>query len=128
MEHSFNTLVVITPKDCLRLIKLYPRLADSIKYGQITFVGTKEVDEIIKSDAVMSTRSTAILEDSIIPFDEVHKCIADRMKNILDGRDLPRGITGWYYQQFLNKNCLLIYQHLPYLFSFSNLIKTFTYI
>ena len=46
-KHSFNTLVVITPKDFQRLISLYPRLADAIDYGQILFVADPEIEKII---------------------------------------------------------------------------------
>ncbi len=98
---TFKTLVVITPADCQRLLKLYPRLVNSIPYGEVCFVGAPEVGDIVSGDKELSGRATAIDENSIIPFNEVHALVAERMKNILAGRELPRGITGWYYQQFL---------------------------
>lgn len=36
-----------------------------------------------------------------MPFDVVHKAMGERMESLLAGRQLPRNITGWYYQQFL---------------------------
>lgn len=100
-DKSFDTLVVITPNDCARLSKLYPRLIDCIPYGQVKFVGAKGVADVIENDEYLSQKAGWIDEDSIIPFNDVHACMAKRMENILAGRELPRGITGWYYQQFL---------------------------
>ena len=97
----FNTLVVITPADCQRLTRLYPRLVENIDYGDICFVGRKEVGEVLNADENLKGRVGFIDEDSIIPFSSVHAVVAKRMENILAGRELPRGITGWYYQQFL---------------------------
>ncbi|MBO5620893.1 MAG: hypothetical protein J5959_04620 [Butyrivibrio sp.] len=97
----FKTLVVITPQDCQRLIKLYPRLIENIIYGDICFVGRSEVGEILNANPETEDKVRFIDEESIIPFDSVHRVVADRMKHILNGRELPRGITGWYYQQFL---------------------------
>ncbi|MBQ6588683.1 MAG: glycosyltransferase family 2 protein [Butyrivibrio sp.] len=99
-KHSFNTLVVITPKDFQRLISLYPRLADAIDYGQILFVADPEIEKIIDGSNLKGRVGT-VDENSILPFGEVHACMKEKMKNILAGRDLPRGVTGWYYQQFL---------------------------
>ncbi len=106
-EH-FDTLVVITPGDCRRLLHLYPRLVDSNSYGRICFVGTKEVGDIVHADAVIGDRVGAIEEDSLIPFSEVHACMTKRMESILLGIELPRGVTGWYYQQFLKMQYALV--------------------
>lgn len=100
-KHFFNTLIVITPQDCKRLLKLYPRLVDGMRCGEISFVGTPEVGEIVNGDPMLRGRVSSIDENSIIPFDEVHSVIKKRMTDLLAGRELPRGITGWYYQQFL---------------------------
>lgn len=40
-------------------------------------------------------------ENDIISFDDVYNCLKDIMADILLGRELPRGLVGWYYQQFL---------------------------
>ena len=99
--NSFKTLVVITPQDCQRLISLYPRLVENIKYGPICFVGTPRVGEIVSGDAKLSGKVESIGEDSLIPFSDVHHCIEKALENRLGGQKLPRGVTGWYYQQFL---------------------------
>jgi GT2 family glycosyltransferase len=101
MEAKFDTLVVITPKDCIRLLKLYPRLAQSIGYGNICFVGAPEISDVLAKSEELCAIVKTIDENSIIPFDDVHQCIERKMAGILAGRELPRGITGWYYQQFL---------------------------
>lgn len=99
-EH-FNTLIVITPKDCERLMPLYPRLIDNIRYGEVYFVGTHEVGDLVKSNPLIGDKVGSIDENDIIPFEDVHNCVKKRMERILAGRELPRGVTGWYYQQFL---------------------------
>ena len=100
-KSSFNTLIVITPQDCERLLPLYPRLIKHIKYGKVCFVGTDGVGKLVSADPNIGTGADFINEDSIIPFDEVHACMAKKMEELLNGQALPRGITGWYYQQFL---------------------------
>lgn len=100
-DYVFKTLVVITPADCQRLLKLYPRLVDNICYGDICFVGRNDVADIVNNSGDLEGKTGFIDENSIIPFDEVHALMTERMSHILEGRDLPRGITGWYYQQFL---------------------------
>ena len=100
-DRNFKTLVVITPKDCLRLLPLYSRLIANIRYGDICFVGTKDVGDIVCSDARVCESARYIDENEIIPFNDVHSFLAKKMEYILAGRELPRGVTGWYYQQFL---------------------------
>ncbi len=114
-EKGFDTLVVITPKDCARLSKLYPKLINSIPYGKVNFVGSEGVSDVIKNDGYLSQNAGWIDEDSIIPFKDVHACMAKRMENILAGRELPRGITGWYYQQFLKMQYALCCKNEYYL-------------
>lgn len=100
-EHRFNTLVVITPKDFERLIGLYSRLTNNIGYGKVLFVGAEGVNEILGANRNNIGDAGFVNEDSVIPFDSVHALMKKKMDPILEGRELPRGITGWYYQQFL---------------------------
>ena len=100
-DNNIDTLVVITPKDCERLLPLYPRLVANIDFGTIFFVGTDEVKSVIDGSSLDESRVSFINEDSIINFDKVHACMTKKMETLLAGRALPRGITGWYYQQFL---------------------------
>ena len=97
---EFDTLIVITPKDYIRLKNNYKRLVDNLPSKKLYFVGNSEVKELIK-ESNLPDKVGWIDENSIIPFDEVHAIMADHMKDILNGAELPRGITGWYYQQFL---------------------------
>ncbi len=99
--NHFKTLVVITPQDCQRLLPLYPRLVENIKYGPICFVGRQEVGDIVSGDPNIGAKAGFINEDSLIQFDDVHNCITNLLSDLLAGRELPRGVTGWYYQQFL---------------------------
>ena len=100
-KHSFDTLVVITPKDCERLINLYPRLTRAIEYGRVCFVGAPDINDVIAKNEYLVNEARILDENSIISFSDVHFCLSGKMENTLGGRELPRGITGWYYQQFL---------------------------
>jgi len=100
MNQKFDTLVVVTPKDYQRLASNYHRLVKNLPSEKIYFIGSDEVGELVKSSG-LGEKVGFINENDIIPFDEVHTVIASRLKEVLAGRELPRGITGWYYQQFL---------------------------
>jgi GT2 family glycosyltransferase len=103
MENTivFDALIVVTPADCKRLLPLYPRLISNFTYGKICFIGAPEVGEIALNDPRTKGHSDWVDENSLIPFDEVHKCMTQRLESVLKGKPLARAVTGWYYQQFL---------------------------
>ena len=101
MNESFKTLIVILPKDCQRLLKLYPRIIENIRYGQVCFVSGNGIKGIIDSAPQLKNKVGFIDENSLISFDDVHACMTKRMEVLLNGQELPRGVTGWYFQQFL---------------------------
>ena len=100
-ERCFDVLIVVTADDCRRLLPLYPRLIDNYEYGKLCFIGPTAVGEVIADKESVSEKSFTINENELIPFDSVHKCMAEKLKDILKGREMPRAVTGWYYQQFL---------------------------
>lgn len=115
----FDTLVVITPNDFLRLRSNYTRLVKWLPDGKIIFVGSDKVGELVSEliadlreksglqlmqpseDGNPEERLDFVNENDVIPFDDVHRAMAAKMEPLLKGRELPRGVTGWYYQQFL---------------------------
>ena len=108
MTEKFDTLVVITPADFLRLKSNLKRLIKWLPDGRIIFIGSSEVGRLVEElhnslgrDTVLPGRLGFINENDVIPFDAVHKVIEDKMQPLLKGRKLPVGITGWYYQQFI---------------------------
>lgn len=124
MEQKFDTIVVITPKDFLRLRSNYTRLIKWLPHGRIIFIGNEEVGRLVKELAgellpdidntvndgsgkeasttvVYGSRLGFVNENDVLPFIDVHRVMAAKMEPLLKGRELPRGITGWYYQQFL---------------------------
>lgn len=107
LENHFDVLIVVTPADCERLLLLYPRLVDNFSYGNLMFIGASKVGEIVRNSAI-SSRAGWVDENEIIPFDEVHACMERRMEPILGGEPLARGVTGWYYQQFLKMQYSMI--------------------
>lgn len=99
-ENIFDVLIVVTPADCERVLPLYPRLVENFDYGNLCFIGAPKVGEIARNSAIRE-HAKWVDENDIIPFDDVHKCMASRLSCILGDEPLPRGVTGWYYQQFL---------------------------
>jgi hypothetical protein len=100
VNEKFDILIVVTPADCERLLPLYPKLVECFDNGKLNFIGTDKVGELVKNSSIASS-SGWVDENAIVPFDEVHACMAKRLEPILQGQPLPRGVTGWYYQQFL---------------------------
>ena len=99
-KKDYDVLVMVVPKDFLRLKDNYKRLASHLPGRNIYFVGNVEVGRLV-NEANLGNRVGWINEDDILPFDNVHKVMEERMEEWLDGRELPRAVTGWYYQQFL---------------------------
>ncbi len=101
MQKRYNTLIVITPKDCQRLMSLYPRLVTNLDCGKVCFIGAEGVGELVKNDPAIADRVDFINENDVLEFDDVHRCMARKLAPLLNGEELPRGVTGWYYQQFI---------------------------
>ena len=99
MNKEFDTIVVITPADFDRLKSQYKYYPDRIPSKKILFVGSEEVGKKVSELGI--NELGFVNENDIIPFDQVHAVIKEHMKPILGDNDLPRGVTGWYYQQFL---------------------------
>lgn len=99
-EGRYDTLIVVTPKDFLRLAGNYQKLVKCMPGDRIIFVGSEELGEHVRQ-AGLGERVAWMCEDEILPFARVHQCMMEKMEPLLLGRELPRGITGWYYQQFL---------------------------
>ncbi len=96
MEPKYDVLIMTTPKDFLRLKSNYHRLVRNILNGQLIFVGNAEVGELALQ-LNLGERVGFINEDDVLPFADVHAI----MQDVLQTEDVPRGVTGWYYQQFL---------------------------
>lgn len=96
MEPKYNVLIMTTPKDFLRLKSNYHRLVENMPSKQLVFVGNEEVGSLTQK-LNLGEQVGFIHEDNILPFSDVHKI----MQEVLQREDVPRGVTGWYYQQFL---------------------------
>ena len=97
---KFDLLIVVTPQDCRRLMPLYPRLIDCFHNGRICFVGSAEVGEIV-SESKVADKAYCIDENELISFNDVNNSLKEKLKFILHNKEMPRAVTGWYYQQFL---------------------------
>ena len=111
--HSFDAIIVVAANDYGRLQKNYPKLLANIPARRVIFVGSEEVGSLVKEFGTDSEKTGFLNENDVIPFDKVHAVMKDALKDILRGRELPRGVTGWYYQQFLKMQYAYIC-HEPY--------------
>ena len=98
---SFDAIIVVTAKDYERLQNNYPKLLADIPASRVLFVGNEEVGCLVNSSSLNVGKIGFLNEDDVLPFAEVHAVMREALKEILQGRELPRGVTGWYYQQFL---------------------------
>lgn len=99
-EKQYDALIVVTAKDYERVQSQYHRLVADLPARRIFFVGSEEVADLVKASN-LGEKVGFINENTILPFDAVHKVMTKALESLLQGRELPRGITGWYYQQFL---------------------------
>lgn len=97
---EYDALIVVTAKDFERVQSQYHRLAANLPARRIIFVGNEEVARLVES-AGLGERVGFLNENEVLPFDAVHAVMKEALQDVLNGQELPRGITGWYYQQFL---------------------------
>lgn len=96
MRDNYDVLIMITPKDFRRLQCCYEHLVANMPGEKLYFVGNTEVGQLVEESG-LGEKVGFINEESILPFDMVNEV----MKQALGIEEVPRGITGWYYQQFL---------------------------
>ncbi len=99
-KHVFDTLIVTTPDDFRRVSIHLPRISANITNGRLIFIGRSEVGSLVR-DNLDSSKFSFINENEIVPFDDVHALFCKRLESIAQGQEIPRRLTGWYYQQFL---------------------------
>ncbi len=100
MKQEFDALIMTTAADYLRLQNNYHRLVRNLPARRILFVGSLEVGKLVENSG-FGDKVSFIHEDDILPFATVHALMSKRLETLLQGQSLPRGVTGWYYQQFL---------------------------
>ncbi len=93
---NYNAIVLTTPTDFERLQDNYVRMVRNLAPRKIVFIGSRKVWELIQQSGIKE-QVGFYDEDELIPFADVHQI----MKELLQTDELPRGVTGWYYQQFL---------------------------
>lgn len=99
-EPQYDALIVVTAKDYERVQSQYHRLAANLPARRIFFVGPAEVAGLVEHSN-LGDKVGFLDENTILPFDAVHTVMKQALESVLQGQELPRGITGWYYQQFL---------------------------
>lgn len=109
MRQQFSTLIITKPDDFKRLANHYKRLINNLPSNKIILISSEPVIKYIEESG-LSDYIEYIDENTILPFNTVHKVLEKHMTELLLGEDLPRGATGWYYQQFLK---MLYAYHCP---------------
>ncbi len=99
-EWQYDAIIVVTAKAYETVQSQYHRLAANLPARRLLFVGNEEVGALVEQSD-LGDHVGFMDENSILPFDAVHSVVARALESVLQGRELPRGITGWYYQQFL---------------------------
>lgn len=97
---TYDAIVVVTPKDFKRLECNNEKIMKYLPVRNVLFVGNKEVAQLLRKSEI-GNNAGFVNENDLISFDAVYQCMNEVMAGILQGRELPRGLTGWYYQQFL---------------------------
>lgn len=103
MIQTYDAIVVVTPKDFKRVRENNERIIRNLPVRKVIFVGSSELGELVRDykQSDYGSRVGFVNEDDLILFSEVYSCMESAMADILQGRELPRGLVGWYYQQFL---------------------------
>lgn len=99
-KQQYDALIVVTARDYERVQSQYYRLAADLPARNIYFVGNADVARLVEISN-LGDKVRFLDENAILPFDAVHEVMKQALKEVLQGQELPRGITGWYYQQFL---------------------------
>lgn len=99
-KQQYDAIIVVTAKDYERVQNQYHRLVANMPSRRILFVGNEEVAVLVEQSD-LGEKVGFLNENAILSFDAVHAVMTQAMEGLLQGRELPRGITGWYYQQFL---------------------------
>ena len=96
----YDAVVVVTPKDFKRVECNNERIVKYLPVRKVLFVGSEELGQMVKESG-LSEKAGFVNENDLIPFDAVHQCMSEVMADLLQGRELPRGLAGWYSQQFI---------------------------
>lgn len=96
MSKQYNILIMVTAKDFERVKMHHRKLLEYLPVKKLIYVGSKEVGALLEREN-WQQEVCFLDEESLIPFADVNAVMQKR----LGIADVPRGITGWYYQQFL---------------------------
>lgn len=96
----YTAIIVITPKDFPRLVRLYKRMVQNIPSERLIFVSGEGIEEELKK-ADLGDNVSFVNENELLRFDDVRDCMQAHLNDLLKDHPVPRGGIGWYYQQFL---------------------------
>lgn len=112
MVKVFDTIIVTTAADYKRIRPNLNRLIGLLPGKRIIFIGNSDVKKYMEEDHLTPSERCGFMdENDILPFNSVNKC----MEKLLNATNIPRGLTGWYYQQFLKMSYSYHSRHPYYL-------------
>lgn len=114
LDGQYDTIVVVAARDVERVRSQYHRLVENMPSRRILFVGSAEVGRLV-AELDLGERAAWVDENAILSFEVVHAVMTRALENVLQGRGLPRGITGWYYQQFIKMQYARVCEDVCYL-------------
>lgn len=104
---EYNAVVIVTADDYKRIECNNIRIVKYLPVRKVIFVGNVEVGKMVENSQ-LGEKAGYVNENDIISFQDVYNYMKEIMSDILCGRELPRGIVGWYYQQFLKMKYAMI--------------------
>lgn len=116
-----KALIIVNSNDFARLSMCHEKQAKLLPADEVIYIGNTDVENLLLSEKENANpdsplnKISFINENDILSFDSVHEEIANIMAPVLEGKELPRGITGWYYQQFLKMEYARKYNDEQYL-------------
>ena len=110
MSKPYDAIVVITPSDYERVHSNFERILNLTEAEKIVFIGSTEVGEMVAREP-WAERAGFVDEEEVLPFEDVRSVF----KKLLQVPEVPRGLVGWYYQQFLKMKYAIFSNHEYYL-------------
>lgn len=107
--YEYDAIIVITPTDLKRVRGQLHRVKNNLQVRNLVFISSEGAEEIIRNESLEN--AVFVNENDIISFSDVEKTLKEIMKT----ESVPRGIVGWYYQQFLKMGYSLICKDKYYL-------------
>ncbi|MCR5674546.1 MAG: HAD-IIIC family phosphatase [Lachnospiraceae bacterium] len=107
-QQEYDAIVVMTPDDFQRTRPQHRRIVEMLPVRHVLFIGRDEVGTLLAQEVEegvypgeLRGRVGFIEENDVLSFDRVHALMNEIGSPFRPDGEVPRRMTGWYYQQFL---------------------------